>query len=1515
MKRSGRRSRIRVLLIRALLLFAVPGLFGQYSCAEVYGIITGGADEDKTVRLDLAGGTYGSVFSGLQFSGAAAVVPGGLPSGPAQTTAFFFENANLSYTADPNADAVASGTGAATSGSPFSSGNGTRAAGTPDGQYVFYTDDINYYRAQTTPPYTVTFLGSIGVLTPASPNPGGQGDIAIDADGTGWAVIFGTLYRIDFSEDPPAKTDLGTITRTDNGQPKGFLGLAFTGDGRLIGSGNASDGIWEIDLSNLTTTQIIAPGANEVEDLHSCAFPDLSPEVTFTKIDSVIDNGDGNSPAPGDTIEYTLTVTNTGNVFASNPILTDAIPENTTYVTGSTTVNGSPVADIGGIMPFNGGAFVQSPSSQMGNFLYGGSSESIVVTYRVTIDASAMGTIENQARFQSDETGEILSDDPDVGGENDITETLIFVDSDNDGVPDGLDQCPGSDDADDIDGDGTPDGCDDDLDGDGNPNTSDPSITSANANDDTATMPALGASRYNILLNDDFLPNSDPNNLGTTTLTDTGAGDASGAIAFDEATGELIYTPTSGEVGSVVTVEYRVCNNASGVDICRQAQVEITVTPSDNDGDGTLDAVDPDPSDPCVDDGITGDENLSNPIYLASDCDADGLTAADEVSAGTDPNNPDSDGDGLTDGDEVNIHGTDPTLSDTDGDGISDGQEINTDGTDPLDSCSNVGGTPVPASDCDADGLSLAQETTEGTDPDNPDSDGDGINDGQEVNTDGTDPLDSCSSVGGTPLPTSDCDADGLTLDEETTAGTDPDNPDTDGDGISDGQEVNTDGTDPLDSCSSNGGTPATASDCDADGLSLAQETTEGTDPDNPDTDGDGISDGQEVNTDGTDPLDSCSSVGGTPLPTDDCDGDGNPNQTDPNPDSPVAADDLARADVGDPEIIDVLSNDDYLPGPSITLNDTGTGSAAGTVDLDPLTGLLTYTALAGEFNTTVTVVYQVCNGPVCTTATVSISIPKCLDSDGDEVCDEDDPFPADPCEPSDDPNWVSQGTNDCDGDGLSTDEELALGTDPENPDTDGDTVPDGQEVNTDSTDPLDDCSNAGGTALADSDCDGDGLTTAEEASIGTDPNRADSDGDGIDDGQEVITDTTDPLDSCSSIGGTPAGDSDCDSDGLTLDEEGLLGTDPNNPDSDGDTVSDGQEVNNDGTDPLDDCSRIGGSALPDSDCDLDGLTTAEEESLGTDPNDPDTDGDTISDGQEVNIDGTNPLDACSQLGGVVPGIRDCDSDGLTNNEEAVLGTNPFDPDTDGDGAMDSMDGFPLEPTATNDLASGTPQEPIVIPVLENDDYLPNSDPNNLGTTLLSDTGEGTAVGTITTDAENGTITYLPAISEISTTVSIVYEVCNTESGLPICRRAVVVVVVGVADSDGDGIFDNQEITDGTDPNNPCNSLGGSPPDGVDCQVAVSRDLVTPQSYGGAFHVRNLENFPDNTVEIYNRWGVLVYESSGYDNRTVAFRGISEGRATLSENEELPAGVYFYVIKYNENGAIRRINGYLYLNR
>ncbi|HWK80917.1 MAG TPA: hypothetical protein VNP95_09110 [Thermomicrobiales bacterium] len=94
---------------------------------------------------------------------------------------------------------------------------------------------------------------------------------------------------------------------------------------------------------------------------------------------------------------------------------------------------------------------------------------------------------------------------------------------------------------------------------------------------------------------------------------------------------------------------------------------------------------------------------------------------------------------------------------------------------------------PASAIDTDGDGLSDAEEARLGTDPANPDSDDDGINDGNEVNVYKSDPL--------------NLDTDGDTLYDggELVYGTDVLNPDTDGDGVSDGDEVYITKTNPLD--------------------------------------------------------------------------------------------------------------------------------------------------------------------------------------------------------------------------------------------------------------------------------------------------------------------------------------------------------------------------------------------------------------------------------------------------------------------------------------------------------------------------------------------------------------------------------------------------------------------------------------------------------------------------------------------------------------------------------------------
>ncbi|MGS4344878.1 gliding motility-associated C-terminal domain-containing protein [Myroides odoratus] len=92
----------------------------------------------------------------------------------------------------------------------------------------------------------------------------------------------------------------------------------------------------------------------------------------------------------------------------------------------------------------------------------------------------------------------------------------------------------------------------------------------------------------------------------------------------------------------------------------------------------------------------------------------------------------------------------------------------------------------------------------------------------------------------------------------------------------------------------------------------------------------------------------------------------------------------------------------------------------------------------------------------------------------------------------------------------------------------------------------------------------------------------------------------------------------------------------------------------------------------------------------------------------------------------------------------------------------------------------------------------------------------------------------------------------------------------------------------------------------------VIYNLVTPDGDGknDYFIIDNINKYPNNTVEIYNRWGVKVYETRGYDptgdGSSNVFKGYSEGRVTIDKNKKLPSGTYYYVVTYefkDQNGS------------
>jgi len=181
-------------------------------------------------------------------------------------------------------------------------------------------------------------------------------------------------------------------------------------------------------------------------------------------------------------------------------------------------------------------------------------------------------------------------------------------------------------------------------------------------------------------------------------------------------------------------------------------------------------------------------------------------------------------------------------------------------------------------------------------------------------------------------------------------------------------------------------------------------------------------------------------------------------------------------------------------------------------------------------------------------------------------------------------------------------------------------------------------------------DFDADGVSDEEEFLLGIDPFDPDTDDDGYEDGFEI---------GCGMDALSPASPAnvDSDADGLVDEHESCIGLNSFEADTDRDGADDGFELAN-GLDALN----------PDSDAD--GLLDGEEVDLGSNPLAVDTDGDGLRDGDEVE-GGFDPTRADTDGDGESDGLEDADADDVANLDEFSLGTDWLDSDSDGDRLTD----------------------------------------------------------------------------------------------------------------------------------------------------------------------------------------------------------------------------------------------------
>ncbi|NRR90450.1 DUF11 domain-containing protein [Winogradskyella undariae] len=116
------------------------------------------------------------------------------------------------------------------------------------------------------------------------------------------------------------------------------------------------------------------------------------------------------------------------------------------------------------------------------------------------------------------------------------------------------------------------------------------------------------------------------------------------------------------------------------------------------------------------------------------------------------------------------------------------------------------------------------------------------------------------------------------------------------------------------------------------------------------------------------------------------------------------------------------------------------------------------------------------------------------------------------------------------------------------------------------------------------------------------------------------------------------------------------------------------------------------------------------------------------------------------------------------------------------------------------------------------------------------------------------------------------------------------------------------------------NALGGEDTNTFNDEASAEVDPIcltiynefSPDGNGvnDTFVIDCIERYPNNKLEVYNRWGNIVYSKKGYLNN---WEGKSNGRTVINESNDLPVGTYYYVLDLG-NG-IDPLVGWLYINR
>lgn len=274
-----------------------------------------------------------------------------------------------------------------------------------DGYFYALTSNAkNLVRFSVSPGNNFT-IDSLGPLINAATNgtrdifKEGGGDLF--ADGTGKLYLIANsnnMYKIN--PNTRACHFMGTVANGPNASastPEYSQSLAIDANGVVWINGNFRD-IYKVDLQTMNATKFNS-GSNNIwtsGDYTACGFPVLASNIIADKSYKNI-NG-STTVNGGDTVVYTITVENIGNINAAGVYMYDYIPPSTVYIPGTTKMNGTSIPDAGGVMPFavSGGRLVRTQGEDDG-IVKPGPTNKAVVTFNVITEPNKK--VCNQSRI------------------------------------------------------------------------------------------------------------------------------------------------------------------------------------------------------------------------------------------------------------------------------------------------------------------------------------------------------------------------------------------------------------------------------------------------------------------------------------------------------------------------------------------------------------------------------------------------------------------------------------------------------------------------------------------------------------------------------------------------------------------------------------------------------------------------------------------------------------------------------------------------------------------------------------------------------------------------------------------------------------------------------------------------------------------------------------------------------------------------------------------------------------